>query len=126
MFGYRSSPAEWPREVDDHRVKDLADWSERELARGCRGEQEQWNADGTDQGELAPGYVDVAGLTPFPPQQRGCGLSGSKQYQTTNEAVRYATAFNRRENADIGARTPLIGLFPLRIWHRLHRRTTAK
>lgn len=51
--------------------------------------------------------------------ERGCGFGGSKQYATAEEARRYALAFDRRDSRDIGRRAPLIGLFPLRLWHRL-------
>jgi hypothetical protein len=48
---------------------------------------------------------------------RGCEQqSGSKHYPTAEEARRYATAFNRRDTADLGKRAPLLGLLPLRLW----------
>ncbi len=51
-----------------------------------------------------------------------CGqAAGAKEYQTTADARRYATAFNRRDGADLGKRAPLIGLLPLRVWRRLRR-----
>ena len=53
--------------------------------------------------------------------RRGCGLGGSKQYETSSEAARFAAAFDRRDSADLGRRAPLIGLFPLRLWHRFTR-----
>jgi hypothetical protein len=57
--------------------------------------------------------------------ERGCGQGGgSKQYDTAEEARGYATAFNRRDAADLGKRAPLIGLLPLRIWRRFWRRRT--
>lgn len=49
---------------------------------------------------------------------RGCGHAGSKQYTDATAATRYARALNRRDNADVGRRAPLIGLLPLRLWHR--------
>ncbi|MDT5012503.1 MAG: hypothetical protein QOH57_4120 [Mycobacterium sp.] len=58
---------------------------------------------------------------------RGCGQdSGSKEYSIEDDAVRYATALNRRDTADIGKRAPLLGLLPLRLWRmtRNHQRTT--
>lgn len=54
---------------------------------------------------------------------RRCGtLLGEKAYETADMAHRFATAFNRRDADDVGRRAPLIGLLPLRIWRRLHRR----
>jgi hypothetical protein len=56
---------------------------------------------------------------------RGCGgASGSKQYETVQEAQRYAAAFNRRDTADLGKRAPLLGLLPLRLW-RAYRTTRS-
>ncbi|HET9841277.1 MAG TPA: hypothetical protein VFQ01_04655 [Nocardioides sp.] len=51
--------------------------------------------------------------------ERGCGQLGSKQYATSEEAIRFAAAFNRKDSDDLGRRAPLIGLFPLRVWRRL-------
>lgn len=51
--------------------------------------------------------------------ERGCGERHTKTYQTAAEAKRYATAFDRRGNADLGRRAPLIGLFPLRLWRKI-------
>ncbi len=52
---------------------------------------------------------------------RGCGhASGGKTYATAEQARRYAVAFNRRDNSELGKRAPLIGLLPLRLWHRLN------
>ena len=51
-----------------------------------------------------------------------CGdAAGTKEYQTTDDARRYAAAFNKRDAADLGKRAPLIGLLPLRLWRRLRR-----
>lgn len=50
--------------------------------------------------------------------ERGCGQAGgSKTYSTAAEARRYADAFDR--TSEVGKRAPLLGLFPLRLWHRL-------
>lgn len=54
--------------------------------------------------------------------ERGCGFSGSKSYPTAEEARRYAAAFDKRDGQDLGRRAPLIGLFPLRLWHRFRGR----
>jgi len=53
---------------------------------------------------------------------RDCHAGGSKTYRTPEEAVRYAAAFNRRDTDDLGRRAPLVGLFPLRLWRKMHRR----
>ncbi|MGH9296428.1 MAG: hypothetical protein ACRDZP_00455 [Acidimicrobiales bacterium] len=55
--------------------------------------------------------------------QRGCGSSASKTYDSPELARHYAAAFDREDRADIGRRAPLIGLFPLRIWHKLRHRS---
>lgn len=51
--------------------------------------------------------------------ERGCGEGGAKQYESEEQARRFAASFNRRDNADLGRRAPLVGMFPLRIWYRL-------
>jgi hypothetical protein len=56
--------------------------------------------------------------------RRGCGLGGSKEYATSAQAARFATAFDRRDGSDLGHRAPLIGMFPLRLWDRLRRART--
>jgi hypothetical protein len=43
---------------------------------------------------------------------RGCGAGGSKRYATAAEAQRYARAFDRRDDEDVGRR-PLLSLLPL-------------
>ena len=50
---------------------------------------------------------------------RNCGANGSKMYASPAAASRFATAFQRRDNEDLGRRAPLLGLLPLRIFHRL-------
>jgi hypothetical protein len=50
--------------------------------------------------------------------ERGCDqASGRKTYPTAAQARRYAAAFDRK--TELGKRAPLIGLLPLRLWHRL-------
>lgn len=49
----------------------------------------------------------------------GCGTRGAKTYPSQEQARRYAAAFDRRDDDDLGKRAPLIGLFPLRLWRRL-------
>ena len=51
--------------------------------------------------------------------RRGCDEGGSKVYPRPEDAARFSAAFNRRSNDDLGRRAPLIGLLPLRLWHRL-------
>jgi hypothetical protein len=53
---------------------------------------------------------------------RGCGAGGEKRYATTEDAARYARAFDREDRDDLGRRAPLIGLFPLRLWRALRGR----
>jgi hypothetical protein len=53
--------------------------------------------------------------------ERGCGYTGAKEYASPEAAQRFATAFDRRDSADLGRRAPLLGLFPLRLWHRMRR-----
>ena len=51
-----------------------------------------------------------------------CGQgAGAKEYDTGEDARRYAAAFNRRDTDDLGKRAPLIGLLPLRLWRRFRR-----
>jgi hypothetical protein len=54
--------------------------------------------------------------------RRGCGASGSKRYRSAQEASRYAGAFDREDQNDLGKRAPLVGLFPLRLARALRRR----
>lgn len=54
--------------------------------------------------------------------ERGCGAGGEKSYPTAEQAQRYAAAFDRRDNDDLGRRAPLLGLLPLRVWRRLRDR----
>lgn len=56
----------------------------------------------------------------------GGGAEGSKRYPTAQDAERYARAFDREDQADMGRRAPL-GLFPFGCcapW-RLRRRKEA-
>ena len=52
---------------------------------------------------------------------RGCGAEGSKRYPTARDAERYARAFDREDQADLGRRAPL-GLLPLRLLRAWRRR----
>jgi hypothetical protein len=54
--------------------------------------------------------------------ERGCGVGGQKSYPTAERAQRYALVFDKRDNAETGRRTPLLGMLPLRLWRWLRRR----
>jgi hypothetical protein len=47
-----------------------------------------------------------------------CTTVGSKEYADPADAARIAAGLNAPSAGDLGRRAPLIGLFPLRIWHR--------
>lgn len=54
---------------------------------------------------------------------RACGGgAGAKDYDSAEQARRFADAFNRRDADELGNRAPLIGLLPLRLWRRFVRR----
>jgi hypothetical protein len=54
-----------------------------------------------------------------------CGAAGgSKHYPSAEQAERYAAALDRRDSDEIGERAPLLGLFPLRLWRALRRRSS--
>lgn len=53
--------------------------------------------------------------------RRGCGTGGSKKYASSSQAAQFATAFDRRDRADLGRRAPLLGMFPVRLWYRIRR-----
>jgi hypothetical protein len=57
--------------------------------------------------------------------ERGCGAGDSKEYPSPAEAVRYATAFDREDRAELGRRAPFFGLLPLRLWWTLRARQEA-
>lgn len=51
---------------------------------------------------------------------RACGGgAGAKDYDSAEQARRFADAFNRPDADELGKRAPLIGLLPLRLWRRL-------
>ena len=54
--------------------------------------------------------------------QRDCGAGGAKRYATSEDAARYAQAFDREDRADRGRRAPMFGLLPLRIARALRGR----
>jgi hypothetical protein len=53
---------------------------------------------------------------------RGCGAGGEKEYETADEATRYAAAFDREDRDEVGRRAPFLGMFPLRMWWTLRKR----
>jgi len=53
--------------------------------------------------------------------ERGCGSAGTKAYASPAAARRFAAAFDREDRDDLGRRTPLIGLLPLRVWQAIRR-----
>jgi hypothetical protein len=54
--------------------------------------------------------------------QRDCGAGGRKTYHSPAAAHHYASAFDREDRDQLGRRAPLLGMFPLRIWHKIHER----
>ncbi len=52
---------------------------------------------------------------------RGCGTIGTKRYATADEAKHYAAKFDRRDSDALGRHAPLLGMFPLRLWHKFRR-----
>ncbi len=50
--------------------------------------------------------------------QRSCGAAGQKEYPSADRAQVMAAALDREDQADIGRRAPLLGMFPLRLLHR--------
>jgi hypothetical protein len=58
--------------------------------------------------------------------QRDCGAGGSKTYPSPAAARHYASAFDREDRDQLGRRAPLVGMFPLRIWHKLHERSQRR
>lgn len=58
--------------------------------------------------------------------QRGCGAAGAKEYASAAEAQRYARHLDTEDNADLGRRAPLLGLFPLRVYRALSNRVASR
>ena len=58
--------------------------------------------------------------------QRGCGAEGSKTYRSPAAARHYASAFDREDRDQLGRRAPLLGMFPLRIWHKIRQRAQRR
>jgi hypothetical protein len=54
--------------------------------------------------------------------ERGCGVLGTRDYASAEDARRYARALDRDRRADLGRRAPPFGLLPLRLAHRLRAR----
>ncbi len=55
--------------------------------------------------------------------ERRCGAGASKTYASAAEAHHYALAFDREDRDELGRRAPLLGMFPLRTWHKLRTRS---
>lgn len=55
-------------------------------------------------------------------ERDGCGAAESKRYDSPAAAAKFAAAFDREDRDELGRRAPLLGLLPLRIWHRLKNR----
>ena len=53
--------------------------------------------------------------------QRGCGAGGAKDYATSADAQRYATAFDRDPRDAIHRGRGMLSVMPLRLLHRLRR-----
>lgn len=58
--------------------------------------------------------------------ERGCAAGGSKTYPSPAQARHYAAAFDREDRDDLGRRAPLLGMFPLRVWHKLRARSPSR
>jgi hypothetical protein len=54
---------------------------------------------------------------------RGCDVGGEKRYASTEDAARYASAFDREDRDDLGRRAPLVAGFPLRLMRAAKKRT---
>ena len=55
--------------------------------------------------------------------ERDCDAGGVKTYDSPAAASHYAAAFDREDRDQLGRRAPVLGMFPLRVWHRLRRRS---
>jgi hypothetical protein len=55
--------------------------------------------------------------------QRDCDAGGRKTYDSPAEARRYAAAFDREDRDELGRRAPVLGMFPLRLWHKFRQRS---
>jgi hypothetical protein len=53
--------------------------------------------------------------------QRGCGAGGEKQYTSSADAERYATAFDRDPRDAIYRGRGILSVMPLRVLQRLRR-----
>jgi hypothetical protein len=51
--------------------------------------------------------------------ERDCDAGGRKTYDSPAEARRYAAAFDREDRDELGRRAPVLGMFPLRLWHKI-------
>jgi hypothetical protein len=58
--------------------------------------------------------------------ERDCDAGGSKTYDSPAEARRYAAAFDREDRDELGRRAPVLGMFPLRLWHKMRQRSERR
>jgi hypothetical protein len=58
--------------------------------------------------------------------ERDCDAGGRKTYASPAEARRYAAAFDREDRDELGRRAPVLGMFPLRLWHQMRRRSERR
>ena len=58
--------------------------------------------------------------------QRGCPAGANKTYASAAEATRFAMSLDREGRDELGRNAPLVGLFPLRAWHRLKQRSRER
>jgi hypothetical protein len=58
--------------------------------------------------------------------QRGCGVSGTKDYATAADAQRYAAGLDREDREDLGRNAPLIAGLPLRIMRLVRQRRRSE
>jgi len=58
--------------------------------------------------------------------ERDCNAGGQKTYQSPAQASHYAKAFDREDRDQLGRRAPLLGMFPLRLWHKISQRAQRR
>ncbi len=57
--------------------------------------------------------------------ERGCGMEGSKRYDSPQAAAHYSAAFDKEDRDDVGRR-PLLSLLPLALARRAKGGSKAK
>jgi hypothetical protein len=58
--------------------------------------------------------------------ERDCDAGGRKTYDSPATARTYAAAFDREDRDELGRRAPLLGMFPLRLWHKMRERSERR